>query len=340
MCALVGYIATGRTDISAALVPTSTVTLTLPPSTGKPESWVSDDGTSQSATSVAVPASTIISSILPASSSNHGLTVFNPPDSLSIVESPLPQTPQQSSSDSQASSSSSSACAEHAINGPGQDVISRPTQDILAISYDSDLSAPAPSSSSTPTPVPHAKLQARLPESHGKGKGRETIEDIVYDLSFQLASSVSSVSQALDMDFIRALADTFNREVSEVLVLLDQFVREIKSHGMNFLEDPKKAMKKLKKKLTRGNKQAKKNAKNIVEIGERFFEMVMTNIEAATSATRGTEEGEVKKTGKSSRAARAKERALRVHKKVFKSEEWLKHQRAVAERRAGALQIH
>jgi hypothetical protein len=61
------------------------------------------------------------------------------------------------------------------------------------------------------------------------------------------------------------------------------------------LEDPKKAVKNLKKKLTRGNRQAKKNAKTIVEIGERFFGMVMTNIETATSTTRGTEQGEVKK---------------------------------------------
>lgn len=142
------------------------------------------------------------------------------------------------------------------------------------------------------------------------------------------------------MDFIRALADSFNREVSDILALLDQFVREIKSRGVNFLEDPKKAVKKLKKKLTRGNKQAKKNAKNIAEVGERFFEIVMTNIETATSTSRATEEGEVKKAGKGSRGARAKERALKMHRKVFKSEEWLKHQRAVAERRAGALQIH
>ena len=140
------------------------------------------------------------------------------------------------------------------------------------------------------------------------------------------------------MDFIRTLADSFNREVSDILTLLDQFVREIKSHGINFLEDPKKAMKKLTKKLTRGNKQAKKNAKNLAEVGERFFGMVMTNIE--TVATSGTEDGEAKKeAGKGSRGAKAKERALKMHKKVFKSEEWLEHKRAVAERRAGALQI-
>lgn len=216
--------------------------------------------------------------------------------------------------------------------------MSRSNQDVLTISYDSDLSVSVPSSSSTPTAKAYAKLQTRLSEGRGKGKGRETIEDILYDLSFQLASSVSSVSQALDMDFIRALADSFNREVSEVLSLLDQFVREIKSHGASFLEDPKKAVKRLKKKLTRGNKQAKKNAKNIVDIGERFFEMVVTNIETATATARETEEGEVKKVGKGSRGAKAKERALKMHKKVFKSEEWLKHQRAIAERRAGALQ--
>jgi hypothetical protein len=63
-------------------------------------------------------------------------------------------------------------------------------------------------------------------------------------------------------------------------------------------------MKKLKKKLTRGNKQAKKNAKTIVDIGERFFGMVMNNIEAATSPARETEQGEVKKTGKSYEDAR------------------------------------
>ena len=99
-------------------------------------------------------------------------------------------------------------------------------------------------------------------------------------------------------------------------------------------------MKDLKEKLTRGNKQAKKNAKTIVEFGERFFGMVMTNIEAATSTTRGTERGGAKKTGKSTRSARVKERALRMHRKVFKSEEWLKHQRAAAERRAGVVQAH
>lgn len=340
MCALVGYIATGRTDISSTLIPTSTATLTLPPTTGNPESWASSgDGVSQSVTSVAVPAPTIISSVLPAISSELGLTIFNPPDSLSFVESPPPQTPQPSSSDSTSAPSPSSPCAEHDLGDPGQDIISRPTQDVLAITYESDLSTPVPSSSSsiTPAPIAHAKLQARLSENHGKGKGRETIEDILYDLSLQLASSVSSVSQALDMDFIRALADSFNREVSEILALLDQFVREIKSQGVNLLEDPKRIVKKLKKKLTRVNKQARKNARNIAEVGERFFEMVMTNIETATSATRGMEEEGAKKT---SRSARARERALKMHKKVFKSEEWLKHQRAVAERRAGALQIH
>jgi len=179
-----------------------------------------------------------------------------------------------------------------------------------------------------------------LSEAHGKGKGRETVEDVLYDLSLQLASSVSSISQSLDMDLIRALAQSFNREVSEILALLDHFVQEIKSHGVHFLEDPKKAMKNLKKKLTRGNRQAKKNAKTIVDFGERFFGMVMTNIETATSTARGTERGEVKKTGKSTRGARVKERALRMHKKVFKSEQWLKYERAVAERRAGAVQAH
>jgi hypothetical protein len=179
-----------------------------------------------------------------------------------------------------------------------------------------------------------------LSEGHGKGKGRETAEDVLYDLSLQLASSFSSISQTVDMDFVRALAQSFNREVAEIIAFLDQFVQEIRSHGANFLEDPKRAMKKLKKKLTRGNRQAKKNAKMVVDIGERFFGMVMNNIEAVTSPARGTEKGEVKKTGKSSRRARVKERALKMHRKVFKSEEWLRHERALAERRAGAVQPH
>jgi hypothetical protein len=337
MCALVGYIATGRTDLSASLVPAASVTLTLPPTTGNPESWTANNHrTGPSATFVASPSSTAISSIVPATSGDLGLTVFNPPGSLSVVDSPPPQTP-QASPDS-GSSSSSSPCPENNLEDPTQDIISQPTQDDLAISLDSDLSVPAPASSTAPTPRSTPNPHARLSDSQGKGKGRETVEDVLYDLSLQLASSVSSVSQTLDMDFIRALADSFNREVSEILALLDHFVREIKSHGINFLEDPKRAMKRLKKKLTRGNKQARKNAKTIAEIGERFFEMVTSNIEAVSSAGHGTEQGEVKKTGKSTRGARVKERALKMHKKVFKSEEWLKHQRAVAERRAGAVQ--
>lgn len=339
MCALVGYIATGRTDLSATPLPTQTLALTLPPSAGSPGSWVSDDTTTQSTTFVAVPTSSVTSSIVPATSIDLGLTIFNPPGSLSVAESPSPQTPQPSSPDVASSSSSSSSCAEHNLKNSNQDVIGRPTQDVLAISYDSDLSIPVPSSSSTPpAPRPNTKLHARLPESHGKGKGRETVEDVLYDLSLQLTSSVSSISQSLDMEFIRALAQSFNREVSEILALLDSFVQEIRSHGVRFLEDPKKTMKNLKKKLTRGNRQAKKNAKTIVEIGERFIEMVMTNIETATATTRGTEDREAKKTGRSARSLRAKERALKMHKKVFKSEEWLKHERAVAERRAGAVQ--
>ena len=300
---------------------------------------MSDDTTTQSTTFVAVPTSSVTSSIVPATSIDLGLTIFNPPGSLSVAESPSPQTPQPSSPDVASSSSSSSSCAEHNLKNSNQDVIGRPTQDVLAISYDSDLSIPVPSSSSTPpAPRPNTKLHARLPESHGKGKGRETVEDVLYDLSLQLTSSVSSISQSLDMEFIRALAQSFNREVSEILALLDSFVQEIRSHGVRFLEDPKKTMKNLKKKLTRGNRQAKKNAKTIVEIGERFIEMVMTNIETATATTRGTEDREAKKTGRSARSLRAKERALKMHKKVFKSEEWLKHERAVAERRAGAVQ--
>jgi len=338
MCALVGYIATGRADLSVASIPTPTLTLTLPPSTENPGSWGKDDTIGQSTTFVAVSTSTVISSIVPATSDDLGLTIFNPPGSLSVVESPPPHTPQPSSPDVASGSSSSSSCADnHKI--PNQDVISAPTQDVLAITYDSDLSVPVPSSTN-PTPNSNTKLHARFSESHGKGKGRETIEDVLYDLSLQLTSSVSSVSQSLDMDIIRDLARSFNREVSEILALLDHFVQEIKSHGAHFLEDPKKAMKNLKKKLTRGNRQAKKNAKTIVEIGERFFGMVMTNIETATSTTRGTEHEEVKKTGKSTRSARAKERALKMHRKVFKSEEWLKHERAVAERRAGGVQAH
>ena len=342
MCALVGYIATGRTGLSTTLVPTPTLSLTLPPSTGNPGSWASDDTASQSTTFVAAPTSTVISSIVPATSSDLGLTIFNPPGSLSVVESPQPQTPQPPSPESVSSSSSSSSCAEHNLENSIRDVITRPTQDVLAISYDSDPSVPAPSSSSSATPIPrpNTKLHAMLSEAYGKGKGRETIEDVLYDLSLQLTSSVSSISQSLDMDFIRALAQSFNREVSEIIALLDHFVQEIKSHGVQFLEDPKKAMKNLKKKLTRGNRQAKKNAKTIVDFGERFFGMVMTNIETATSTIRGTEHGEVKTTGKGTRSARVKERALRMHKKVFKSEEWLKYQRAVAGRRAGAVQAH
>ena len=340
MCALVGYIATGRTELSVAPIPTPTLALTLPPSAGNPRSWVSDDPAGQSTISVAVPTPTVISSIVPVTDNDHSLTIFNPPGSLSVVESPPPQTPQPSSQDSSSSSVSSSSCAEHNLKNSAQDVIGRPTQDVLAISYDSDLSAPVPSASSStlPTLKPDTKLHARFSESYGKGKGRETIEDALYDLSLQLSSSVSSISQSLDMDFIRALAHSFNREISEVLALLDHFVQEIKSRGTHFLDDPKKAIKNLKKKLTRGNRQAKRNAKTIVEMGERFIGMVMTNIETATSTARGTEQGEVKKTSKNTRGARAKERALKMHKKVFKSEEWLKHERAVVKRRAGAVQ--
>ena len=332
MFVLIGHIATGRTDLSAAPIPTPTLTLTLPPRAENPGSWVADD--------TAVPTSAATSSIVPATSIDLGLTVFNPPGSLSVVESPPPQTPQPSSPGSAGSSSSSSSCAEYNLKDSNQDVIGRPTQDVLAIDYESDLSAPVPSSSTAPTSNPDTKLHARFSESHGKGKGRETIEDVLHDLSLQLTSSASSISQSLDMDFIRALAQSFNREVSEILALLDHFVQEIKSHGSRFFDDPTTVMKNLKKKLTRGNKQAKKNAKTLVEIGERFFEMVMTNIETAAATARGTENGEVKKTGRSARSLRAKERALRMHKKVFKSEEWLKHERAVAERRAGAAQAH
>lgn len=340
MCALVGYIATGRTELTATLAPTPTLPLTLPPSTGSPGSWAGDDTVSQSTAFVAVPTSTVISSIVPATSSDLSLSIFNSPGSLSIVESPPPQIAQPPSPESVSSSSSSSSCAEHNLKNSIRDVITRPTQDVLAISYESDLSVAAPSSSTAPTLKPNTKLHAALSEAHGKGKSRETIEDVLYDLSLQLASSVSSISQSLDMDFIRALAQSFNREVSEILALLDHFVHEIKSHGVHFLEDPKKAMKNLKKKLTRGNRQAKKNAKTIVDFGERFFGMVMTNIETATSTARGTERGEFKKTGRSTRGARVKERALRMHKKVFKSEQWLKYERAVAERRAGVVQAH
>ena len=341
MCALVGYIATGRADLSAALKTAPTLTLPLPPSTGNPGPWMSDDVTSQSTIFVAAPTSTVISSIVPATSSDLSLTLFNPPGPPSVVES-LPPRPPQPSSPESASSSSLSSCAEHKLKDSNQDVISRPTQDVLVISHDSDLSIAVPSSSFStgPTPKPDPKPRAMFSENHGKGKGRETVEDVLYDLSLQLTSSVSSISQALDMDFIRALAHSFNREVSDILALLDQFVREIKSHGVHFLEDPREAMKKLKKKLTRGTRQAKKNAKTIAGIGERFFGMVKTNIETATSTTRGTENGEIKQTGKSTRRARARERALKMHKKVFKSEEWLKHERAIAERRAGAVQAH
>ena len=343
MCALIGYIATGRTDLSAAPIPTPTLALTLPPRVGNPGSWDADDTISQSTAFTPVPTSTATSSIVPATGIDLGLTLFNPPGSLSVVESPPPQTPQPSSPDSAGGSSSSSSCAEYNLKNSDQDVIGRPTQDVLAISHDSDLLVPAPPSSSAtpPTVNPNTKPHARFPESHGKGKGRETVEDVLYDLSLQLTSSFSSaVSQSLDMDLVRALARSLDRQVSEILALLDHFVREIKSRGVRFWEDPTIVMKNLKKKLTRGNRQAKKNAKTIVEIGERFLEMVMTNIETAAATTRGTEQGEVKKTGKSARSLRAKERALRMHRKVFKSEEWLKHERAVAERRAGAVQAH
>lgn len=340
MCALVGYIATVRSDLSATLVPSLAPPLTLPPSAGDPGPWASGDATSQSATFVASPASVVIP-VVPTTSSDLGLTVFDPPSPLSTAESPPPHTPQPSSPESASSSSLSSSCADHNSKKSHQDIISRPTQDVLVINYDSDLSDPSPSSSpAPPTPKPNTKLQAVVSEGHGKGKSRETAEDVLYDLSLQLASSVSSISQAVDMDFIRALAQSFNREVAEILALLDQFVQEIRSHSASFLEDPKRVMKKLKKKLTRGNRQARKNAKMVVDIGERFFGMVKNNIEAVTSPARGTENGEVKKTGKSTRRARVKERALRMHRRVFKSEEWLKHERALAERRAGAVQPH
>lgn len=54
MCALIGYIATGRMDISVTPVPTPTLALALPPSTGNPGSWVSENTISQSTTFVAV----------------------------------------------------------------------------------------------------------------------------------------------------------------------------------------------------------------------------------------------------------------------------------------------
>ena len=330
MCALVGYIATGRTDPSPTLVPTQTATLTL---VGNTQSWIGDR-TRQSATSVVVPIPTISSTVLPTTNSELGLTLVNIPGSLLAVEPTHPQVSQLSSPDSP----TSSPCPEHQVRDADQGLISRPIQDVLAINPDSH-SPSTPSTSVASTSKANTKVHAIFSGSNEKGKARETVEDVLYDLSLQLASSVS---QALDMDLIRVLADSFNREVSEILTFIDQLVQEIKSHSVNFLEDPKRAVKKLKRQLTRGNKQAKKNAKVIAEVGERFLGAVVNNLEtaASTSTPHATEEGEAKKTGRSTKGSRAKEMALKMHKKVFKSEEWLKHQRTVAERRAGAVQAH
>jgi len=199
-----------------------------------------------------------------------------------VIESHSPQTPQPSSSGSTTYPDSSNGCTD----------VAQSTKDIIPLSFN------------------HEKALSILSPS-GKGKRRETAEDLLYELSLQLSHSISrSITDLIDLDFIQAIAESLGKEVKEILVIIEELVLEIKSHGLAVWENPSNAVQVFRTRIREKNAVAKRNAKRkakeLGQMGERLL-------------------GHALEVWKENREL-ARERAVAINKKMFKSEVWFMHE--------------
>lgn len=239
-------------------------------------SWILNNSEKRFEPPVVGPTPTeVASSIMPASLKDFALTVFNPPGSLSVVESQTPQTPQPSASGSLTRTDTSNACLD----------VAHSNKDIIPVKFTRDKAL----------------------SLTGKGKGRETAEDLLYELSLHMAKSISDL---VDMEYVRAIAESLGREVKEVLAIIEELVREITGRGMVAWENPSNAVQMVRNNIREKNVVAKRNArrkaKELSEIGERLL-------------------GFASDVWKENRDL-ARERAQAINKRIFKSEQWLLHE--------------
>jgi hypothetical protein len=208
MCALVGYIATGRTDLSATLIPTPTLPLTLPPSTGNPGSWAERRhsqpihhfcrrpdlyshlfhraGHQQRPRSYHFQPSRL--TLLSSSPHHHRLRNRHPPR-VRAVRARVP------------------SCAEHNLKDSNQDVIGvdRPKMfwpsATTLISPFLSLPLPLP----PPHPKPNTKLHAMFSEVTERARVAKRSKTSCMTSRFSSPPPSPLFPKSLDMDFIRAL---------------------------------------------------------------------------------------------------------------------------------------
>jgi len=224
-----------------------------------------------------------MASVIPASLKDFALTIFVPAGSLSQSESPTPQP-------STSGMSMQSEC-------PNYDLDVAPSKDIIPLPFNRETA-----------------LSIISPK--GNGKGRETVEDVLYEYGLQIARSVTDL---LDMDYVRAIAESLGREVKEILAVLEELVREIKLHGAMAWEHPLGTVETIRNifrdRQISARRNAKKRAKELGELGERFV---------VYAAEAWKERKEL-----------AREGAMAVNKRMFKSETWLEHEQELDDARNG-----
>jgi hypothetical protein len=275
---------------SSAQLSGASVTPAPPPSSSA-SLWSAERLLNQTASPAVGPTPTDMFSIVPASLKDFALTVFNPPGSLSVVESQSPLTPQPSTSGSGPSESS--------------------TRGIDTVRSDKEI-------------VPFTFTRERalsIMSSTEKGKGRETVEDVLYEICIQMSRSLTDM---LDMEFIQAIAESLGREVKEILSFFEELVEELKAQGamvwenrMNTVQEIRKHLKE-KHELARIN--AKKAAKDWTEFGERMLGYATDTL--------------------NDHRALARDSAMAINKRIFKSEEWLMHEKEKDARCKQSLPMH
>jgi len=124
-----------------------------------------------------------------------------------------------------------------------------------------------------------------------------------------------SITELLDMEYIQAIAESLGREVKEILAVIEELVQEIKLHGVMAWEDPRNTVQVVRRHLRDkhdiARRNAKKRAREWGELGERILGY-------ATDVWNENKE-------------LARERASAVNRRMFKSEEWLLHEKQAHE---------
>jgi hypothetical protein len=275
MCGLVGCLI-GLT-IQSSQAPDTPIS-TLPSASISGITWLPESSINESVPAVGGPTPTEMASIIPASLKDFALTIFDPTGSQSQSG---PRTPQPSTS----SMSMQSECPNYDLD------VAQTSKDIILLPFNREKSL-------------------SIISPNGKGKSRETIEDVLYEYSLQIARSVTDL---LNMDYVRAIAESLGREIQEILAILEELVRDIKLHGIMAWERPLDTVGAIRthfrERQISATRNAKRRAKELGDFGEQLY---------VYAAEAWKERKEL-----------AREGAVAINKRMFKSEKWLAYEKEV-----------